>query len=193
MGESSDDSIQDLGFKMQNMMGNVEQPEQPRSFIVRYPKDGLCEGLDESWYIEVLPAFEKYGLSCTWNEDIRRMTVFETEYTGDPDMIFKGRLALIVLAAGQTTKWVEWILSGRVHCDVIYIAKPDGMFRQDFTSKYEEFIDKFDNIYELHKKLNCLVLYLGTSIIVLANTFEDTSKVRCQLVEESLLSMQHSF
>lgn len=34
------------------------------------------------------------------------MTVFETEYTGDPDMIFKGRLALIVLAAGLTTEWV---------------------------------------------------------------------------------------
>ncbi|KAK9927209.1 hypothetical protein M0R45_024405 [Rubus argutus] len=156
MGESSDDSIQEL------------------------------EGLDESWYVEVEPAFEKHGLSCTLNEDICRMTVFETEYTGDPDMILKGRLALIVLAAGLTTEWVERILSGRVHCDVIRIPIPDGMFRQEFISKYDEFISKFDDIFELHKKWSCLVLYLETSVVVLANTFEDTSRVRC-LVQESLL------
>ncbi|XP_062001746.1 uncharacterized protein LOC133718882 [Rosa rugosa] len=165
-----------------NSMGENSQ-EIYESKTVLFKKQGLCkeENLNQVWKKEVETVFESHGLSCELNWDECKMTVTATERTEGgllQDGFDRGFNALFVLACGLGTEWVEPIVSGSVYSDVMYIRIPYGMSQDDFSSKYQDFIYKFEHKFGLPRKLSCFVLYLEASVVVLSDKAGSTSTVR---------------
>ncbi|PRQ60699.1 hypothetical protein RchiOBHm_Chr1g0384141 [Rosa chinensis] len=158
------------------------------SMTLLFKKQGLCkeENLNQVWKKEVETVFESHGLSCELNWDECKMTVSATERTQDRRIIYRGARALCVLACGLGTEWVEPIVSGSVHSDVMKITIPDGMTEDDFSSKYHDFIFKFEDKFGLPRKLSCFVLYQEAAVVVLSDKAGSTSIVR-NLVTSCLL------
>ncbi|XP_062000521.1 uncharacterized protein LOC133717796 [Rosa rugosa] len=165
-----------------NSMGENSQ-EIYESETVLFKKQGLCkeENLNEVWKKEVETVFESHGLSCELYWDECKMTVTATERTEGgllQDGFDRGFNALFVLACGLGTEWVEPIVSGSVYSDVMYIIIPDGMSQDDFSSKYNDFIYKFEDKFGLPRKLSCFVLYQEAAVVVLSDKAGSTSTVR---------------
>ncbi|XP_062027808.1 uncharacterized protein LOC133743793 [Rosa rugosa] len=153
-------------------------------FTVEFSKDDICKDLNKVWKKEVESVFASYGLSCRMNEDECKM-ILETGNTEDEDIIKRARRVLGVLACGLSTQWVKPILLGQIYCNAIRIEKPDGMSEEEFSSYFDDFIEKFENLYELPRKWCCFVLYFEKCITVLATSFQATMAVR-SLVQGSL-------
>ncbi|XP_024175892.1 uncharacterized protein LOC112181739 [Rosa chinensis] len=153
------------------------------SETVLFKKQDLCkeENLNQVWKKEVETVFESHGLSCKLNWDEGKMTVSATKRTQRTlfhDIFDRGFNALSVLACGLGTEWVEPIVSGCIYSDVMYIRIPDGMSEDDFSSKYHDFIDKFEHKFGLPRKLSCFVLYQEAAVVVLSDKAGSTSTVR---------------
>ncbi|KAM5566395.1 hypothetical protein ABKV19_014864 [Rosa sericea] len=154
------------------------------TYNVVFSKDNVSKDLNKVWKEEVESVFASHGLTCRLNKDECKM-ILETGNTEDEDIIKRARRALCVLACGLSTQWVKPILLGQIYCDAIKIEKPDEMSEEEFSSNYDDFIDKFENLYELQRKWYCIVLFFEECITVLATSFQATSAVG-SLVRESL-------
>ncbi|KAM5566393.1 hypothetical protein ABKV19_014863 [Rosa sericea] len=149
-----------------------------------FSKDHIYKDLNKVWKEEVESVFASHGLTCRMNEDECEM-ILETGNIEDEYIIKRARNALGVLACGLSAQWVKPILLEQIYCDVIKIEKPDGMSEEEFSSNYDDFIDKFENLYELQRKWYCFVIYFDECITVLATSFQATSAVK-SLVQEGL-------
>ncbi|XP_061992349.1 uncharacterized protein LOC133710324 isoform X1 [Rosa rugosa] len=105
----------------------------------------------------------------------------------DLNKVWKEEVEPVFASHGLTCRMneVKPILLQQIYCDVIKIEKPDGMSEEEFSSNYDDFIDKFENLYELQRQWYCFVIYFDECITVLATSFQATSAVKC-LVQESL-------
>ncbi|XP_004297742.1 PREDICTED: uncharacterized protein LOC101291915 [Fragaria vesca subsp. vesca] len=155
------------------------------TYRMEFSKDYISKDLTKVWKEQVEPVFAYHGLTCTMDEDECKM-ILETGNSDGGYIIERARRALGALACGLSAQWVKPILLGQIYCDMIEIEPPEGICEEQFLSNYDDFIDKFDNLYELQKKWYCYVLYFEKCITVVATSFQATCAIR-SLVQDSLL------
>ncbi|XP_004297734.1 PREDICTED: uncharacterized protein LOC101314078 [Fragaria vesca subsp. vesca] len=154
-----------------------------QSFYSTFSKDSISKDLTKVWKEQVEPVFASHGLTCRMRERDCIM-ILETGDTEDEVLIERAVLALGVLTSGLTPEWVEPILLGQIYSESIVIEKPDEISEEEFSSNFDDFMNKFDNEYKLHNKWYCYVIYFEKGITVVATSSQATSAVK-SLVRDS--------
>ncbi|KAL6146798.1 hypothetical protein ACLB2K_057475 [Fragaria x ananassa] len=161
------------------------------STVLYFSEDNLSkeEDLCQVWETKVEPLFKRYGLKCQLNWDERKMTVgTKTALVGDWGILNRGACALAVLTRGFSTECLERIFSCEVHCQYMNLRIPDKMSKDEFSSKYQKFVEKIDE-FELPEKLSCFIIFGEGAIFVYSDKPWSTYKMKnlvnwCLLGEE---------